>query len=54
MVMMLPPLGRTARNDVQEQEQDARLESLEFALNLLWKEVTYVKNALEDIKGKTD
>jgi hypothetical protein len=40
--------------DPHEVEQEARLEALEFALNLLWKEVAYVKNAVEDLKGKTD
>jgi hypothetical protein len=40
--------------DPHEAEQEARIEALEFALNILWKEVAYIKNAVEDLKGKTD
>lgn len=40
--------------DPREAEQDARLEAIEFALNLLWKEVVYIKNAIEELKGRAD
>ena len=38
----------------QEQEQESRLQALEYTMNLLWREVAYIKNAVEDLKGKTD
>ena len=40
--------------DKLEQEQQERLESIEFALNLLWREVAYIKGLVEEIKTKTD
>jgi hypothetical protein len=40
--------------DAHEQEQQERLEALEYAINLLWREVAYLKNLLEDMKTKTD
>ena len=52
--MMLPPLGGATRNEAQEQEQEARLEALEYTINLLWREMAYLKNIVEDFKTKTD
>ena len=40
--------------DAHEQEQQERLEALEYTINLLWREVAYIKNLLEDMKTKTD
>jgi hypothetical protein len=40
--------------DALEQEQQARLEALEYTVNLLWREMAYIKNILEDIRTKTD
>jgi hypothetical protein len=40
--------------DPREEEQDARIEALEYAINLLWREVAYIKNLVEDFKTKTD
>jgi len=40
--------------DALEQEQQERLEALEYTINLLWREVAYIKNLLEDIRTRTD
>jgi hypothetical protein len=40
--------------DAHEQEQEARIEALEYTINLLWREVAYIKNLLEDMNTKTD
>jgi hypothetical protein len=40
--------------DAHEQEQEARIEALEYAMNLIWKEMSYIKNLLEDLRTKTD
>jgi hypothetical protein len=40
--------------DPHEVEQEARLEALEYTINLLWRELAYLKNIIEDFKTKTD
>jgi hypothetical protein len=40
--------------DPHEAEQEARLEALEYTINLLWRELAYLKNIVEDFKTKTD
>jgi hypothetical protein len=40
--------------DPREEEQEARLEALEYTTNLLWRELAYLKNILEDLNTKTD
>jgi hypothetical protein len=40
--------------DPHEQEQEERLEALEYTVNLLWRELAYIKNIVEDFKTKTD
>lgn len=34
--------------DAHEEAQEARIESLEFSINLLWQELAYVKSKLEE------
>jgi hypothetical protein len=36
----------------QEDNQESRLEALEFSLNLMWQEVAYIKAAVEALKSK--
>lgn len=33
-----------------EEEQAARIEALEFSVNLLWQELSYIKGKLEDVR----
>ena len=40
--------------DPLEAEQQERLDAIEFTVNLLWREMAYIKGILEDIKTKTD
>lgn len=34
--------------DAHESSQEARLEALEFSMNLLWQELAYIKGKLEE------